>query len=171
MKEYYTSHEHFLNTKNAIILLVFSLREPVKKQIAQVRFWLAMIKSKQSPSEKIRFAGENPHKPHVILVGSFVDEQLPTTGAAAGGSSQPDEPEDVFAVPFASSILEPAPLVEPDNGRTVLKVLVEEFGDQFVFLEKVYTLDCRLSQTREMKLLRQQLGELRREVIKVRAEG
>ena len=154
MKEYYMAHEHFLGTNNSVVLLVFSLREPVEKQIAQLRFWLAMIKSKQPPGEGIRFAGRRSHKPFAVLVGSFADQRrLPTLE---------EETSDVFAVPLASSVQR-----VPDNGRTVLQTLATEFGEFFHFPESVYTLDCRLSQTREIRALRSLLGDLRSKVLRV----
>ena len=154
MKEYYVAHEHFLGTNNSVVLLVFSLRETIEKQIAQLRFWLAMIKSKQAPSEVIKFAGQRLHKPSVVLVGSFADQQrLPVLE---------EENSDVFAVPLASSMQQ-----APDNGKTVLQTLAREFGDFFHFPEAVCTLDCRLSQTREIRVLRSLLGELRNQVLRV----
>jgi len=155
MKEYYVAHEHFLGNKKSIILIVFSLREPLHKQLAQVHFWLAMIKSRQAPNEVIRFAGQSIHKPFVVLVGSFLDQQLPL--------SFQEQSSDVFAVPLASNIQQ-----DPDNGMSVLKRMVEEFEDHFVFPDVVFTLDCRLSQTREMRSLRNLLGSLRQQVLKVR---
>ena len=192
MKDYYAAHENFLRLTNAVAMVVFSLRDSVEKQLAQVRFWLAMIKSKQPPDEVIRFAGENPDKPHVLLVGSFADQQhlhsaiqqqqrrqLPTLGQASlrgvavGGG---EESEDVFAVPLASSILgqeeggadKRGGEGPPDDGRTVLRKMREEFGDHFEFDDHVFALDCRLSQTAAMKHLRERLGVLRLSVLKVR---
>lgn len=155
LKEYYLAHEHFLSTSNSIILLIFSLRDKSEKQIAQVRFWLAMIKSRQTPSEVIRYAGQGTHKPFVVLVGSFADQQTPP--------SLQEQNEDIFAVPLASSVQQ-----APDNGKMVLKTMVEEFGNHFAFPDTVFTLDCRLSQSREIRALRNLLGTLRAQVLKVR---
>ena len=155
MKEYYMAHEHFLDTNNAVVLVVFSLTEPIERQVAQVRFWLAMIKSKQAPSEVIRYAGRGLLRPFVILIGSFVDQQRPP-------GLQERDSGDVFAAPLASSMEQPL-----DNGKAVLKTMVDEFGDDFVFPDTVYTLDCRLSQTREIRALRSLLSTLRMQVLKV----
>ena len=91
----------------------------------------------------------------MVLVGSFLDQQLPP--------SFQEQSSDVFAVPLASNIQQ-----DPDNGMSVLRRMVEEFGDHFVFPDVVFTLDCRLSQTREMRSLRNLLGSLRQQVLKVR---
>ena len=187
MKEYYVTHEQFLKMRNSVAMVVFSLRDSLEKQLAQVRFWLAMIKSKQPPSEVIRFAGRNTNKPHVVLVGSFADQQhqqllvsqrqLPTLGQASlrlsTGSGGIEE--DIFAVPLASSVLDQQKQESederneppPDNGRTVLRTMREEFGDYFEFHEDVFELDCRLSQTATMRALRQHLSVLRSHVLKV----
>ena len=155
MKEYYPAHEFFFGARNSIILVVFSLREPLHKQLAQVHFWLAMIKSKQAPSEVIRYAGQNIHKPHVVLVGSFLDQQHPSslqelTSDVPNGSPTSSVPQD------------------PNNGMSVLRHVAEEFRDYFVFPDAVFTLDCRLSQTREIRSLRSLLGTIRQQVLKVR---
>lgn len=184
MREYYVTHEQFLKMRNSIALVVFSLRDSLEKQLAQVRFWLAMIKSKQSLNEVIRFAGENPNKPHIILVGSFADQQhqqlllsqrqLPTLGQASLQHSGGTE-GDIFAVPLASSVLdqqkrdaeEERNEPPPDNGRMVLRTMREEFGRHFEFHEQVFELDCRLSQTAAMRALRQYLNVLRLRILKV----
>lgn len=194
MREYYVTHEQFLTMRNSIALVVFSLRDSLEKQLAQVRFWLAMIKSRQPPaSEVIRFAGENPSKPHVVLVGSFADQQhqqlllsqrqLPTLGQSSlrlTASGPGEAEEDIFAVPLASSVLEQQKReteggegegerkeLPPDNATTVLRTMREEFGRHFEFHERVFELDCRLSQTAAMKALRQHLNVLRLRILKV----
>ena len=180
MKDYYIVHEQFLRMRNSIAMVMFSLRDPLEKQLAQVRFWLAMIKSKQPLSDVIHFAGENPNKPHVILVGSFADQQhqyllqaqerLPTFSQV----SQEEEEEDIFAAPLASNVLEQqqqganeSSEPPPENGRTVLRTMKEEFGKHFEFHESVFELDCRLSQTTTVRALRQHLNVLRLQILKV----
>ena len=157
LKEYYVAHEHFLGERNSIVLVVFSLRDPLQRQLAQVRFWLAMIKSKQAPStDMVYFAGGNPRKPHLVLVGSFADQQLDSWSEVGHNS------EDVFAVPLASSE-EPA----LSNAETVLREMKEEFGECFAFPDEVFQLDCRLSQSREIRNLRLHLATLRTATLKV----
>ena len=194
MREYYVTHEQFLMMRNSIALVVFSLRDSLEKQLAQVRFWLAMIKSRQPPAnEVIRFASENPSKPHIVLVGSFADQQhqqlllsqrqLPTLGQASlrlTASGPGGAEKDMFAVPLASSVLEQQKReteggegegerkeTPPDNATTVLRTMKEEFGRHFEFHKHVFELDCRLSQTAAMKSLRQHLNVLRSRILKV----
>ncbi len=90
----------------------------------------------------------------MVLVGSFADQQRP--------ASLQEESGDVFAAPLASSMQQPL-----DNGKSVLRMAVEEFGNDFVFPDTVYTLDCQLSQTREIRALRSLLGTLRAQLLKV----
>ena len=187
MKDYYVAHEHFLRMRNSVAMVMYSLRDSLEKQLAQVRFWLAMIKSKQPPSEAIRFAGANSHKPHVVLVGSFADQQredllavqhhLPTLGQASLRGAERAGEEDIFAVPLASNVLDQQRRERDggrssresllNGGRNVLKAMKEEFGDYFEFDDRVFELDCRLSQTAAVKALRRHLGRLRQQILKV----
>ena len=152
MKEFYVSHENFIGGANSIFILVLSLRDPINKQLAQMRFWLAMIKAKCGPD---RIPMSSTNRPFVILVGSFVDQQPPNNHIDLHSS-------DVFAVPLASTIQQPL-----DNGRSVLETLSKEFGEFFDFSNTVYTVDCRLSQSYEMRSLRILLGSLHSRVVKV----
>lgn len=154
MKEFYISHEHFLVGTNSIFILVLSLREPVSKQLAQMRFWLAMIKAKCTPTKVLHHSSKSLHRPFVILVGSFADQQQPANIAL--------QSSDIFAVPLFSSIQQPL-----DNGRSVLETLSKEFGDFFDFSNTVFTMDCRLSQSYEMRSLRTLLAALHSHVVKV----
>ena len=152
MKEFYVSHENFVSDSNSVFLLVLSLRDPVIKQLAQMRFWLAMIKAKFCPHQ---VSSRTMHRPFVILVASFVDQQRPTNHIDLHSN-------DIFAVPLASSIQQPL-----DNGKSILETISKEFGDFFDFSNTVYAMDCRLSQSLEMRSLRMLLGSIHANVIKV----
>ena len=114
MKEFYVSHENFLGDENSVFVLMSSLRDPCSKQLAQMRYWLAMIKAKRRPASK------STRRPFVILVGSFVDQQRLTDHVDLNS-------DDVFAVPLASSV-QRRPF---DNRRSVLETLAKEFGEFF----------------------------------------
>ena len=156
MKEFYVSHEIFLGGTNSIFILVLSLRDPINKQLAQMRFWLAMIKAKSNADS---FSTKVLNRPFVILVGSFVDQQLPNNNVNLHSS-------DIFAVPLASTVQQSL-----DNGKSVLQTLAKEFGDYFDFSNTVYTMDCRLSQSYEMRSLRMLLGSLHSRVVKASNEA
>lgn len=150
MQEYYTLHEEFLRVTNSIILLVFSLCDSLEKQLAQLHFWLAMIKSKLSHTKDIQFAGEQEHKPDIVLVGSFVDQLLATSSPLLLAEGQ-------------SASMSPSARA----GTQVLAAIKEEFKDYFSFYGHVFQLDCRLSQSTEIKALRHSLADLRLRVIEV----
>jgi death-associated protein kinase len=156
LKEFYVSHENFLGGSNSVFLLVCSLRDSVGKQLAQMRFWLAMIKARTRPGEIA--TRPVPRRPFVVLVGSFADQQNPMQGR---GSLHDDDEDDVFAVPHPPSAWCPL-----DNGRSVLEKLSQEFGDSFDFSNTVFAVDCRLSQSAEMRSLRSLLRSLHTSIIK-----
>lgn len=162
LKSYYSLHEEFLSMTNSLVLLVFKLSDPLEQQVAQLRFWLALIKAKQAQTDTVRFGGACEHKPSVVLVGSFAN--LPTTDLRVE-----NEPEDIYGEatddhPVTSNLNNSS---ERGPGAQVLKAIKTEFGSYFSFSDCVYQLDCRLSQTSEMKALRQHLGALRRNLIQV----
>lgn len=143
LKDYYLIHEKFMNARNSIFIIVFSLRDPIKSQIAQVKFWLSSIKAKLTVSISVET------KPHVVLVASFADYSQGVEMLEEG---------DAFAINGDSR----------NNGNKVLKFAVEQFGQYFEFQDVVHRLDCRLSQSTEMRVLRSTLGSLRVATIKVR---
>lgn len=149
--DYYVAHEHFLHMANSIVVIVYPAWEPAHNQLAQVRFWLAMIQSKWAPSEVVRYAGAVAHKCSVVLVGSFLDRQQAPAGP---------RPSSGTSTALPSSNID-------RSGRDLLGAMATEFGDFFTFPESVHVLDCRLSQSREMKALRVHLGSLRSELLKV----
>ena len=150
MMSYYPLHEEFLSMTNSIILLIFSLRDPLERQLAQLRSWLAMIRAKQKLSSTIRFAGQPERAPNVILVGTFAD-QVPELS---------EDLENEFTIPLASTLSQAGP-------NHVLDTIRKEFNDRFTFSQQVFTLDSRLSQSSEIKSLRQHLGAVRQQVLQV----
>ena len=153
LKSYYILHEEFLRLRNALILLVFKVNDPVDQQLSELRFWLGLVKAKQPPSLDIRFAGERKNKPYVVLVSSFAN--LPTV--------LPDE----LTVPARTPMRGNAPPPDPNKMAEVLATIKEEFMSYFTFSDQMFQLDCRLSQSPEMKALRLHLGVLRCQIVKV----
>lgn len=145
LKDYYLIHERFMNARNSIFIVIFSLRDPIEKQIAQVKFWLSVIKAKLTLSVET--------KPHVVLVASFADylrqsvEVLEEGGLLAtnGGNGR----------------------INQHDGSKVLSFAIQQFGQYFLFQDMVHRLDCRLSQSTEMRLLRSTLASLRVVILKV----
>ena len=139
LEDYYLVHEKFISAKNSIFIIVFSLRDPIKKQIAQVKFWLSFIKAKLTLNISVEA------KPHVVLVASFADY------------SEMLEEGDISITSGNNS----------NNGSKVLNFAVEQFGQFFLFQDMAHKLDCRLSQSTEMRVLRSTLASLRAETIRV----
>lgn len=156
LKSYYILHEEFLRATNAIVLLVFKVNDPFGQQLAQLRFWLSLLKAKQQQSRRIRFAGDIENKPRVVVVGSFTN--LPYMS--------PESESGVLTIPLPTTTpTDHTP--EPRQIQEVFDTVRKEFKDYFAFSEQLFRLDCRLSQTNEMKALRMHLGALRSEVVQV----
>lgn len=159
LKSYYVLHEEFFSAMNALVILVFKVNDPFEQQVAQLRFWLALLKAKQEQSGKIRFAGRREHRPYIVLVGSFTT--LPYV-APEGESNTLTVPPSPTRPPATTSR---AP--SPNQVQEVFDIVRTEFSDYFTFSEQVFQIDCRLSQTNEIKALRVHLGSLRSKVIHV----
>lgn len=148
LKDYYLIHERFMNARNSIFLVVFSLRDPFQKQIAQIRFWLSIIKA------KLTFSISVETKPHVVLVASFADySQLQGVEMLEEG--------DVFIANGGNG------RISQFNSNKVLNFAIQHFGQYFLFEDVVHRLDCRLSQSTEMRILRSTLASLRVAIIQV----
>lgn len=156
-KEYYPAHEFFLGSRNSIFLLVFSMLHSQKKQLAQLQFWLAMIKSKLSPGRVIQYAGNTGQpRPFIVLVGSFADQPRTDPSNSA-------EEDDIFAPTEARS----SHLSSSISHKSMLRICVEQFGTWFMFTDTVFTLDCRQARSRGMRSLRSLLATLRSSLLKV----
>ncbi len=183
-KQYYPAHEYFLDCRNGLYLIVYRSADPLELQLAQVRFWLAMIKSKHKPHPFIHFAGHYIHKPFVILVSSFSDTS-PNSGmfrSTSGGSGFEEEDDFLATSPLSEQTTPPPysrnypPTQERFPGRSaskssVLQYVVHEFGDHFNFTDTVFQLDTRQPRGREMKRLRTLLGILRTAILDVRTKS
>lgn len=159
LKSYYILHEEFLCAMNALVLLVFKVNDPFEQQVTQLRFWLALLKAKQEQSDKIRFAGRREHRPYVVLAGSFTN--LPYVA--------PEGESSTLTVPLTTtqSTAANGRAPSPNRVQEVFDIIRKEFGDYFMFSEQLFQLDCRLSQTNEIKALRVHLGSLRSKIVQV----
>lgn len=157
LKSYYILHEEFLSMTNALLVLVFKVNDPVEQQLAQLRFWLALLKAKQRQTRKIRFAGEQAHKPHVVLIGSFTT--VPYVS--------PDGEPDALTIPLDDAGTRGGHTRDRCQAQEVFDTIRRDFKDHFTFSGQPFLLDCRLSQTNEIKALRLHLGALRRNIVRV----
>lgn len=151
LKDYYLIHERFMNARNSIFVVVFSLRDPIKTQMAQVRFWLSTIKA------KLIFSISIETKPHVILVASFADLSRQQQEQEAFEALHKGDAFNTNGVGKTNQV----------DGSQVLNFAIQQFGQYFSFQDMVHRLDCRLSQSTEMRVLRSTLAMLRVATIKV----
>ena len=152
MKSYYSLHEEFLSDDEAILLLVFSMRDPPERQLAQLRFWLAMIRAKLPQEDCVKYCGERWVKPNIVLVTSFADLR----------SNIPElmeDSDDSFPVAPAST----GAYTTSGQQGDILEELKQEFGGLFNFSDCVFSLDCRLSQSPGIRSLRNHIGYLKEE--------
>lgn len=164
-KEYYLAHEYIMESKNTIYVMVYSNLHSCPLQLAQVRFWLAMIKSKHRPNQFIHYGGQRGQKPFVILVQSFTDDSSQTAPVSRLGY---DDNEDLFTATLPKQHREDCSLIIKSTPYKLLQQLVDEFGHHFMFTDKVFCLDCRQPRGKEIQSLRTLLGTLRQSVLKVR---
>lgn len=175
LKSYYVLHEDFLQLRGAVAVVVFKVNDPFEFQLAQLRFWLALLKAKHpvgggSGSGNIRFAGAEEVKPHVVIVGSFTRlPHVPSEGESVssvplnegeGGSAHLLPPGEIAPTPSS-----PDGLYDEHPAWLAFETVRKEFGDYFTISEQLFRLDCRLSQTPEMKALRMHLGALRSSIL------
>ena len=157
LREYCTVHETFLDCTNAIAVVVFSLRAPLQVQLSQVHFWLSVLRCSQRRAEGTGYAGSSGRRPHVVLVGSFADqERYPEFQM---------ESSEAFVASQLSSKVDSSPTT--NSGDAVMQMAVDVFGETFRFPEVVCVMDVRVPQSRGMKALRSLLGTLREQVLKV----
>eukprot|EP00117_Sycon_ciliatum_P007244 scpid22953/ scgid4778/ Death-associated protein kinase 1 len=139
-KSYYPVHEYFFGFGNAIFLVLFSLRDAHETQLEQVRFWLSLIKSKLPSDGVIRDQGRGPTRPHIILVATRADTQ------AAERNPVTNEWMSI-------------------SGDLVLRTVAAEFAHYFYICERLFVLDARASQSREVRSLRVHLAEMREKLV------
>uniref|UniRef100_A0AAY4E0D7 non-specific serine/threonine protein kinase n=1 Tax=Denticeps clupeoides TaxID=299321 RepID=A0AAY4E0D7_9TELE len=139
---YYCSYDYFAaNDSTAIHLVLFSLEEPYETQLNHVTYWLSFLKSLTVPEENIAFGGKIKQPLQVVLVATHGD--LVNLPRSFGGE---------FSY---------------DKERSLLKEVRSRFGNDLHITEKIFIMDAGASNSREMKLLRNLLLELRNNIIAV----
>ncbi|XP_035246721.1 death-associated protein kinase 1-like isoform X2 [Anguilla anguilla] len=137
---YYCSYDYFAaNDITAVHLVLFSLEEPYETQLSQVTFWLNFLKSIHLPEDDIAFGGRVKNALHVVLVATHAD--IVNVPRLHGGE---------FGY---------------DKEVSLLKEVRSRFGNDFQISEKLFVMDAGASASREMKLLRNHLQELRSAII------
>ncbi|CAM4539311.1 unnamed protein product [Leuciscus chuanchicus] len=137
---YYCSYDYFAaNDATAIHLVLFSLEEPYETQLNQVTFWLNCLKALTLPEDNIAFGGKIRNPLRVVLVATHGDiVNLPRS----------------FGGEFSY-----------DKERSLLREVRNRFGNDLQIAEKLFIMDAGASNSKDMKLLRNLLLELRNTII------
>ncbi|KAM9463317.1 LOW QUALITY PROTEIN: death-associated protein kinase 1 [Salvelinus alpinus] len=137
---YYCSYDYFAaNDPTAIHLVVFSLEDPYETQLSQATYWLNMLKALTLPQDTIAFGGRIHSPLTVVLVGTHADVACLPRGA--GGE---------FGY---------------DKERPLLKELRNRFGNDLQISERLFVMDAGASTSKDVKLLRNHLLELRNNIV------
>ncbi|KAF7687438.1 death-associated protein kinase 1 [Silurus meridionalis] len=137
---YYCTYDYFAaNDSTAIHLVLFSLEEPYETQLSHITFWLNCLKALTLPEDNIAFGGKIKNPLNVVLVATHADiANLPRS----------------FGGEFSY-----------DKERALLKEIRNRFGNDLKIAEKLFIIDAGASNSKDMKLLRNLLLELRNSII------
>ncbi|XP_065406492.1 death-associated protein kinase 1 isoform X2 [Chrysemys picta bellii] len=139
---YFCCYDYFAaNDPTAIHIVLFSLEEPYEIQLNQVTFWLNFLKSLVPVEEPIAFGGRLKNPLHVVLVATHAD--IVNLPRPVGGE---------FGY---------------DKDMSLLKEIRNRFGNDLQILDKLFVLDAGASGSKDMKLLRNHLQELRSQIISI----
>ncbi|KAA0717371.1 Death-associated protein kinase 1 [Triplophysa tibetana] len=137
---YYCSYDYFAaNDAAAIHLVSFSLEEPYETQLSQVTFWLNCLKALTVQEDNIAFGGKIRNPLCVVLVATHAD--IANLPRSFGG-------EFIY-----------------DKERSLLREVRNRFGNDLLIAEKLFVMDAGASNSKDMKLLRNHLLELRNSII------
>uniref|UniRef100_A0A6Q2Z5B6 Non-specific serine/threonine protein kinase n=1 Tax=Esox lucius TaxID=8010 RepID=A0A6Q2Z5B6_ESOLU len=137
---YHCFYDYFAaNDPTAIHLVVFSLEEPYESQLSQVTYWLNMLKALTPPQNNIAFGGRLQNPLTVVLIGTHAD--------VAG---LPRGPGGEFGY---------------DKEKSLLKEVRNRFGLDLQISERLFVMDAGASNSKDIKLLRSHLLELRSNII------
>ncbi|XP_073716799.1 death-associated protein kinase 1 [Misgurnus anguillicaudatus] len=137
---YYCTYDYFAaNDTAAIHLVLFSLEDPYETQLNQVAFWLNCLKALTLPEDNIAFGGKIRNPLRVVLVATHAD--IVNIPRSFGGE---------FSY---------------DKERSLLREVKNRFGNDLLIAEKLFVMDAGASNSKDMKLLRNHLLELRNSII------
>uniref|UniRef100_A0A7M4ES03 Death-associated protein kinase 1 n=1 Tax=Crocodylus porosus TaxID=8502 RepID=A0A7M4ES03_CROPO len=137
---YFCCYDYFAaNDPTAIHIVLFNLEEPYEIQLNQVTFWLSFLKSLVPVEEPIAYGGRLKNPLRVVLVATHAD--IVNLPRPVGGE---------FGY---------------DKDMSLLKEIRNRFGNDLQISDKLFVLDAGASGSKDMKLLRNHLQELRSQVI------
>ncbi|KAF7205370.1 death associated protein kinase 1 [Nothobranchius furzeri] len=137
---YHCTYDYFAaNDATAIHLVLFSLEEPYETQLGHITYWLNLLKALTLPQDHIVFGGRIQQPLPVVLVATHADlANIPRT----------------FSGEFSY-----------DKERSLLKEVRTRFGNDLQVSDKLFVMDTGASSSRDVKLLRSHLQELRSGII------
>ncbi|XP_073084846.1 death-associated protein kinase 1 isoform X1 [Manis javanica] len=139
---YFCCYDYFAaNDPTSIHVIVFSLEEPYEIQLNQVIFWLSFLKSLVPVEEPIAFGGKLKNPLRVVLVATHAD--IMNVPRPAGGE---------FGY---------------DKDISLLKEIRNRFGNDLHISNKLFVLDAGASGSKDMKVLRNHLQEIRSQIVSV----
>ncbi|NXJ07747.1 DAPK1 kinase, partial [Odontophorus gujanensis] len=139
---YFCCYDYFAaNDTTTIHIVLFSLEEPYEIQLNQVTFWLSFLKSLVPVEEPIAFGGKLKTPLRVVLVATHAD--IVNLPRPAGGEFW------------------------YDKDMSLLKEIRNRFGNDLQISDKLFVLDAGASGSKDMKLLRNHLQEIRSQIISV----
>ncbi|KAJ8790073.1 hypothetical protein J1605_021511 [Eschrichtius robustus] len=139
---YFCCYDYFAaNDPTSIHVVVFSLEEPYEIQLNQVIFWLSFLKSLVPVEEPIAFGGKLKNPLRVVLVATHAD--IMNIPRLAGGE---------FGY---------------DKDTSLLKEVRNRFGNDLHISNKLFVLDAGASGSKDMKVLRNHLQEIRSQIVSV----
>uniref|UniRef100_A0A8C2YZU1 non-specific serine/threonine protein kinase n=1 Tax=Cyclopterus lumpus TaxID=8103 RepID=A0A8C2YZU1_CYCLU len=137
---YYCSYDYFAaNDATAIHLVLFSLEEPYETQLGHITYWLNLLKALNLPQENIAFGGRVQQPLVVVLVATHADLA--------------DVPR-AFSGEFTY-----------DKENALLKEVRNRFGVDLQISDTLFVMDAGASNSKDIKLLRSHLQELRANII------
>lgn len=137
---YFCCYDYFAaNDPTSIHIVLFSLEEPYEIQLNQVTFWLSFLKSLIPVEESIAFGGRLKNPLHVALVATHAD--IVNLPRSAGGD------------------------FHYDKDTSLLKEIRNRFGNDLHILDRLFIVDAGASGSKDMKILRNHLQELRSQII------
>ncbi|KAM4578285.1 death-associated protein kinase 1 [Fundulus diaphanus] len=137
---YHCTYDYFAaNDVTAIHLVLFSLEEPYETQLGHITYWLNLLKALTPPQDNIVFGGRIQQPLAVVLVATHAD-LADITRAFSGEFSY-------------------------DKERALLKEVKTRFGNDLQISDKLFVVDAGASNSKDLKLLRSHLQELRTNII------
>ncbi|XP_006823401.1 death-associated protein kinase 1-like [Saccoglossus kowalevskii] len=142
-EQYHTAYTHFVGDPSAIYGIAINLEDPYEVKYNQVCYWMNLLKSRLPLTEPIGYCGKFLSQMKVIIIGTHADVvNCPRTATGEYVSGE---------------------------GNVVLYQVKKIYGKQFDICEMMFVVDAHASSSREMKLLRTYLANVKNAIIK--AEG